>query len=141
MANIVPQCLTSNVQWRTIVAMHVADHMRFMAAAVLAAITLMLTLSTAAYADTSLGLPYGGCFSDTPISHELYGWCWVQDHRVQQETRWLPYTVRRGDTLWGIAKRFTGSGRNWRMISDVWADRPGRLRVGEDLIVPTFILV
>ena len=58
------------------------------------------------------------------------------------------YTVRRGDTLWDIAQRLTGHGRNWpalvehhnrrveigmggRLIRD-----PSRIRIGDKIHVP-----
>ena len=60
----------------------------------------------------------------------------------------LRYTVRRGDTLWDIARRLTGHGRNWpalvehhnrrveigmggRLIRD-----PSRIRIGDKIHVP-----
>lgn len=49
------------------------------------------------------------------------------------------YTVVQGDTLWGIAKRLTGSGLNWEKIYD--ANRtiiknPDMIYVGQTLVIP-----
>ena len=59
------------------------------------------------------------------------------------------YTVRRGDTLWGIARRLTGDGRNWPQLLSghnravelglAVGSRitdPGRIRPGQKIYVP-----
>ena len=61
----------------------------------------------------------------------------------------MVYTVRRGDTLWGIARRLTGDGRNWpQLLSGHYravevglavASRiadPARIRPGQNILVP-----
>ncbi|MDR3642451.1 MAG: LysM peptidoglycan-binding domain-containing protein [Candidatus Doudnabacteria bacterium] len=52
------------------------------------------------------------------------------------------YTIKKGDTLWSIAKQFTGDGRNWRKILSANPDSlatPGNtktLKVGFELNIP-----
>ncbi|MBK7563767.1 MAG: CHAT domain-containing protein [Propionivibrio sp.] len=61
----------------------------------------------------------------------------------------MVYTVRRGDTLWGIARRLTGDGRNWPQLLSghnraveaglAAASRiadPARIRPGQNILVP-----
>ena len=46
------------------------------------------------------------------------------------------YIVKKGDTLWGIAKRFTGDGNNWSKIADEnGVDDPRFLQIGKELII------
>jgi len=47
------------------------------------------------------------------------------------------YEVRRGDTLWSIAKRVYGDGKRWRDIASAnGISNPRRLRVGQSLVIP-----
>jgi nucleoid-associated protein YgaU len=49
------------------------------------------------------------------------------------------HVVRRGETLWGIARRVLGAGMKWKEIFDANRDRvsdPDLLRVGTELRVP-----
>ncbi|MFQ5654672.1 MAG: LysM peptidoglycan-binding domain-containing protein [Planctomycetota bacterium] len=49
------------------------------------------------------------------------------------------YVVRRGDTLYGIARRFYGDGREWKRIYEANRSliaRPERIQVGMILILP-----
>ncbi len=49
------------------------------------------------------------------------------------------YTVKKGDTLGGIAKSFYGSATKWRIIRDANKDKisdPNKLKVGTVLTVP-----
>lgn len=47
------------------------------------------------------------------------------------------YTIQRGDTLWGISKRFYGTGQKWK---DITSANPGlsatRLRIGQTIQLP-----
>jgi LysM repeat protein len=44
------------------------------------------------------------------------------------------YVVKKGDTLWGISKRFTGNGMNWKKIAkDNGVDNPRLLQIGKEL--------
>lgn len=46
------------------------------------------------------------------------------------------YVVKKGDTLWGIAKRFTGDGNNWGKIAKAnGVDDPRFLQIGKELII------
>lgn len=47
----------------------------------------------------------------------------------------MKYVVKRGDTLWGIAKRFLGSGARWRELG--FTGDPRKLPVGYVLNIPT----
>jgi hypothetical protein len=48
--------------------------------------------------------------------------------------RRVTYRVQRGDSLWRIAKAFTGDGRRWR---ELWPERAdGRLTLNEVLVIP-----
>jgi nucleoid-associated protein YgaU len=47
------------------------------------------------------------------------------------------YTIRRGDTLWGIAERRLGSGQRWREIADLNPGLdPARLSIGQEIVLP-----
>jgi LysM repeat protein len=46
------------------------------------------------------------------------------------------YVVRPGDTLWGIAKRLTGSGRNSNLLPIIHPDDPNRLALGDRISLP-----
>lgn len=49
------------------------------------------------------------------------------------------YTVKKGDTLWGIARKMYGKGSHWQRIYEVNRDKlpePGRLRAGMQLHIP-----
>ena len=51
----------------------------------------------------------------------------------------VTYVVRRGDTLYSIARRFYGDGKLWTLIRDANRDRipaPELLRVGTELTIP-----
>ena len=45
------------------------------------------------------------------------------------------YTVKPGDTLWGIAQKTTGSGSNWKQLG--YKGTPTKLQVGTLLKIPT----
>ncbi|NOY75676.1 MAG: LysM peptidoglycan-binding domain-containing protein [Kiritimatiellaeota bacterium] len=49
------------------------------------------------------------------------------------------YTVRKGDTLWKIARRFYGSGKEWRKIyqanQDTMSD-PNKVKAGSKIRIP-----
>lgn len=46
------------------------------------------------------------------------------------------YTVKSGDTLYGIAKKYTGDGENWRKIaSDNTVTNPRGLQIGKQLVI------
>ncbi len=50
------------------------------------------------------------------------------------------YTVEPKDTLWGIAKRFYGSGKLWTRIFDANRDvisSPRKLKIGSELKIPS----
>jgi nucleoid-associated protein YgaU len=50
------------------------------------------------------------------------------------------YFVQRSDTLWGIAKRFLGTGFKWSLIYSInraeIGPNPDTLRVGQRLLIP-----
>lgn len=46
------------------------------------------------------------------------------------------YTVRRGDTLWGISKKYLGSGMKWRKIAELNGIRGSLIRTGQVLKIP-----
>lgn len=47
------------------------------------------------------------------------------------------FTVGVGDTLWGLAKRHTGDGRNWRVLAEInGIEEKDRLLAGQQLLVP-----
>ena len=45
------------------------------------------------------------------------------------------YTVKPGETLWGIAQKMLGAGSRWKELG--YTDRPGSLQVGTVLNIPT----
>lgn len=49
----------------------------------------------------------------------------------------MSYTIKKGDTLWSIAKKYLGDGQRWR---DIVAANPGlvpaKLRVGQKITLP-----
>lgn len=46
-------------------------------------------------------------------------------------------TVQRGDTLWGLAERYTRDGGNWSVLSDMnGMERKDRLLAGQQFLVP-----
>lgn len=50
------------------------------------------------------------------------------------------YVVQKGDTLWAIAERFYGEGREWRRIYEANEDRiedPDLIQPGWELTIPT----
>lgn len=48
---------------------------------------------------------------------------------------YTPYTVKPGDTLWGLAQKYTGNGSNWRNIQG-FGGNPHQLPVGQQLYLP-----
>lgn len=47
------------------------------------------------------------------------------------------YVVQKGDTLYSIARRFYGSGNNWKTIAELnGITDPSKLRVGQQLTLP-----
>lgn len=49
------------------------------------------------------------------------------------------YTVKKGDTLWGISKMFYGDGKQWRTIMEANLDKvqnPRAMKVGITLVIP-----
>ena len=46
------------------------------------------------------------------------------------------YTVKKNDTLWGIASKYYGYGIKWRIIYDYNNLSSTILRVGQKLIIP-----
>ena len=52
-------------------------------------------------------------------------------------TKATTYTIKKGDTLWSIAKKYLGDGQRWR---DIVAANPGlvpaKLRVGQKITLP-----
>lgn len=49
------------------------------------------------------------------------------------------YTIKKGDTLWAIARKYTGSGAKW---TELWAANKGKLKSGNpDLIYPSEVIV
>ena len=54
--------------------------------------------------------------------------------RTDERTAAKSYTVKRGDTLWGIAHRFYGSGTEWRRIAEKnGVTNPRTLQIGKVL--------
>ena len=54
-------------------------------------------------------------------------------------TRPKTYVVEEGDTLYGVAKRFYGSIRSWKMIRDAnkaLISSDNRLKVGDTIVLP-----
>jgi nucleoid-associated protein YgaU len=56
------------------------------------------------------------------------------------EVKASTHTVVRGDSLWGIAERYYGSGYEWYKIRDANNDKVGTLANGRPLITPGQIL-
>jgi len=57
---------------------------------------------------------------------------------IREEERIVPqtYTVRAGDTLWGIATRFYGDGTRWRTLAEKnGVTDPKKLQVGKVLVL------
>jgi nucleoid-associated protein YgaU len=47
------------------------------------------------------------------------------------------YTIRRGDTLWSVARQVYGDGNRWRDIADAnGISNPKKLRIGQKLMIP-----
>jgi len=49
------------------------------------------------------------------------------------------YTVSKGDTLWGISKKFYGEGSKWQLILDANKDKipdPNKLKAGTTIKIP-----
>jgi nucleoid-associated protein YgaU len=49
------------------------------------------------------------------------------------------YTIEKGDTLWGISKKFYGKGGNWQQILDANTDKitdPNKLKMGTVINIP-----
>ena len=56
---------------------------------------------------------------------------------VRPVTNSEAYVVQKGDTLYSIARRFYGSGNNWKTIAELnGISDPRKLRVGQELILP-----
>ena len=58
---------------------------------------------------------------------------------VQGATTGQTYTVKKGDTLWNIAKKYYGDGRKWRKILEANTDKvknPRTMRIGIQLNIP-----
>ena len=56
------------------------------------------------------------------------------------EVKASTHTVVRGDSLWGIAERYYGSGYEWYKIRDANKDKVGTLPNGRPLITPGQVL-
>ena len=48
-----------------------------------------------------------------------------------------PYTIRRGDTLWSIAKQHYNNGQRWKeIVSANPGLDPTRLKIGQQIVIP-----
>lgn len=52
------------------------------------------------------------------------------------DTSSLKYTIKAGDTLWEIAKAYTGSGANWKELLKLNPGSDKRLLVGQEIKIP-----
>lgn len=59
----------------------------------------------------------------------------------QAEAQARTYTVVKGDSLWGVAQRYYGSGYQWFKIRDANSGKVGTLSNGRPLITPGQVLV
>lgn len=68
-----------------------------------------------------------------------YDWNDVTYSAIINDNGVTTYRVKRGDSLWKIAKEFYGNGARWRRIYDANDDvltDPQSLRVGHILVLP-----
>lgn len=57
--------------------------------------------------------------------------------RIYKDGGTIDYTIKKGDTLWGIAKRYTGDGRNYaRMAEMLNISNPNKIYAGDKLSIP-----
>jgi LysM domain/Tachylectin len=56
---------------------------------------------------------------------------------IEYPGSWPLYVVQKGDTLYGIAKKFYGNGNSWRSIAERnGITDPKKLAVGQELVIP-----
>lgn len=63
----------------------------------------------------------------------------TKDRETTTAPKVTAYTVKKGDTLWGIAKKYLGNGAKYTLIYDANKDKisnPNRIYVGQTLTIP-----
>ena len=63
----------------------------------------------------------------------------MYDKVYEQESSegYIQYTVKKGDTLWGIARTYLGNGNDWKRISELNNLTSTTLNVGQTLKIPS----
>lgn len=60
----------------------------------------------------------------------------TETKRTTKQVKSTTYTVKKGDTLWDIAKRLTGSSSNWQAIANQnGITNPKTLQIGQKLVI------
>ena len=52
-------------------------------------------------------------------------------------TSYITYTVKKGDTLWGIAQRFLGNGNDWKKIAELNGISGSNIYIGDKIKIPS----
>jgi len=63
----------------------------------------------------------------------------VKESTMSVTSEFQTYTIKKGDTLWKIAREFYGTGKEWRKIYEANKDsisNPGKIKTGMEIRIP-----
>lgn len=92
--------------------------------------------SVKANAEAQLDRVKAAGFADAYITTESGGTVVATTPQEEEKPSYITYTVKKGDTLWDIAKKYLGSGSRWKEIYNLSGMTSQTIYAGQKLKIP-----
>lgn len=92
--------------------------------------------SVKANAEAQLDRVKAAGFTDAYITTESGGTVVATTPQEEEKPSYITYTVKKGDTLWDIAKKYLGSGSRWKEIYNLSGFTSQTIYAGQKLKIP-----